>query len=61
MAALYELAKYTKADGGEFETSLVIEVDGVTSGVFLGHILNPVMSDYTKLKGALTRGGIVLR
>ena len=58
MAALYELAKYTKANGGEFETSLVIEVDGVTSGVFLGHILNPVMSDYTKLKGALTRGGM---
>lgn len=58
MAALYELAKYTKADGGEFETSLVIEVDGVTSGVFLGHILNPVISDYTKLKGALTRGGM---
>jgi len=58
MSALYELAKYTKADGGEFETSLVIEVDGVTSGVFLGHILNPVMSDYAKLKGALTRGGM---
>ena len=59
MAALYEMAKYVQNDGKPgFESEMVIETDGVTSGVFLGHLLNPVTTDYDGLKEILTRGGM---
>ena len=56
--ALEELAKYS--EDSEFDTIMSMETDAVTSGFVLSSLVNPVMSDYSKLKGALARGGVIL-
>lgn len=57
-SALYELAKYVKSEGKPFSSNLVMETDGVTSGVFLSNIIAPVYATWDKMKGALNRGSM---